>query len=71
MTIENSFEHFKKLYNNHLLVEKRTTQKILWREQKKVYEEVLKSDNPLESFKNLLKLNKTVHQIASERLCQN
>lgn len=59
---------FKQTYKHFLTFEHTTSQKTVWREQKKLYEEILNSADPKAALIEFKKLNKTTHQVASERL---
>jgi len=59
---------FQEAYKVFLTYEHTTSQKTLWREQKKIYDEILNSSDPKHAYEEFRKLDKTTHQLASERL---
>lgn len=65
---DDELTNFKKIYEHFLTFEHITSQKAVWREQKKVYEEILNALEPKIAFEKFRLLNKTTHQIASDRL---
>lgn len=60
--------NFMKVYEDFLTYEHSTTFPELWREQKKVYLEILKAPDPHAALEEFRKLNATTHEVAMSRL---
>ena len=59
---------FKNVYEIFLGYEHTTHHKELWLQQKKIYEEIINSDNPEKALEEFKKLNITTTEAARRRL---